>query len=100
MPTLRLHSLVCDSTENDIGDDVIYNTVKGKKAWGPKDMNTSPPGHKTRAVNEEVKFTEKIRIELWREDTDWGDDDPQVGKTYAYAAEAGKGEIEYVFRAC
>lgn len=100
MPTLKLESLVCNTTEDYTGDDEIYISVKGKQVWGPTDMNTSPPGHKTKSIDKEVKFTKKVRIDLWDEDTGWGDDDDHLGRTYAYAEDAGKGELEYVFRGC
>ena len=99
MPQLNLISLVCNETEDYAGGDEIYITVKGKNVWH-KDMDTSEP-KKSRKINVTVPFDTKVRIDLWDEDTGFLDDeDDHLGRTYAYAAEVGKGEIEYVFKGC
>jgi hypothetical protein len=95
---LNLISIVCNETEDYTGSDEIYITVKGKNVWH-KSMDTSEP-KKARKINQTIQFDNKVRIDLWDEDTGFFDDDDHLGRTYAYAAEAGKGELEYVFKGC
>jgi hypothetical protein len=100
MPILKIRSLTCKKTEDYMGCDEIYITVRGQKVWGPTNMNTSPADLQTKTIDVDTKFDNRVRIDLWDEDSGWGDDNDHLGRTYAYAGEVGLGEREYVFRGC
>ncbi len=95
MPSVRLLSLVCNTTEDSTGPDEAYIRVKGTRVWGPNSMNDGDSADLSGV--EAIPFTDSARIELYDQDTGWLDDDDHLGTTYAYANQAGQGEKEHTF---
>jgi hypothetical protein len=97
VPILHLTSIVCGKTEDYTGKDDVYITVKGKTVWEDR-MDTSRPDN-AKSIGTEHPFTRKARIDLWEEDSGNWDDDDHLGRTYAYAEQADKGEQYYTLGA-
>lgn len=96
MAQLRLISLVCHGTEDWTGADETYLLIAGRRVWGPESMNDSDVEDLTRVSP--IRFRRKARIDLYDQDAGWVDDDDHLGRTYAYATDAGKGEQEHDFK--
>ena len=95
MLDLRLISLVCHGTEDWTGADETYLLAAGRRVWGPNSMNDNDVADLTGIPHQQ--FRSKIRIDLYDKDAGFVDDDDHLGRTYARASQAGKGEQEHDF---
>jgi hypothetical protein len=93
MPTLRLKSLYCETTEDSAGPDEAYLIVNGKKVWGIQTINDREP----RPINKDVKFSTSAEIKLYDADTGVFDKDDHLGTVTVSSKLAGQGEQQGKF---
>lgn len=86
MPTIKLGSLKCLNTEDNIGGDHAYIKVEGKTVWGP--VRTMEEFDQN--IGTSTKFSGKVVVELWDEDDADGDD--LLGQ---HTLSSGSGTIEF-----
>ena len=94
MVHLRLISLLCKTTE-DWGADEPYLLVSGIRVWGPDKMDNGI-SRDLRGVPLQ-RFSNKVRISLYDQDSGFLDDDDFLGTTVVFKSYAGKGEQEHTF---
>lgn len=91
---IRLISLKCVKTEDWMGRDETYLTVKGARVWGHS-MNDG----ETQSLGgvPSFPFTGEVHVALYDGDAGWGDDDDLLGVTFASAQDRGKGPVTSSF---
>jgi hypothetical protein len=92
MAKLRLISLACNTTEDNLGADETYLLVNGVKVWGAS-MNNNDVVDLSGV--DDLDFRSRARVELYDEDSP--DDDDHLGIFYVRSGQAGRGEREYKF---
>lgn len=68
--TLKIDSLKCNTTEDNLGADHAYIVVNGERVWGPFRINDG----ESLGVGVERSFGNQVTIELWDEDSPDQDD--------------------------
>jgi hypothetical protein len=92
---LRLISLYCSTTEDDLGEDEPYLLVNGVKVWGAENPGLNNGDTADLSAVPVIDFGTRARVELFDEDSP--DDDDLLGRFYAGKSQVGQGELEYKF---
>ncbi len=89
MPKLKLLSLQCHQTEDNLGPDEPYLVVNQNVVWGPTSMGSGQST--TLQVVDPIEFAGNVGVQLFDQDTGFLDPDDLLGGISISGQQAGQG---------